>query len=54
MGTELAMKHEETPGVDCPVDEVGMPEHIDEVGIEGRCWRYGQDGMERNDECHEA
>jgi len=33
MKVELAMHHQEAPGVDCPMNEIGVAEHIGEMSI---------------------
>jgi hypothetical protein len=33
MEAELTMHHQQAPGVDRPMDEVGMTEHVNEMGV---------------------
>jgi hypothetical protein len=50
MDAKLTMHHEEAPGINSPMDEVGMTEHVNEMGVLSRGWRHSKIGVQRNDE----
>jgi hypothetical protein len=53
MDAKLTMHHEEAPGINSPMDEVGMTEHVNEMGVLSRGWRHSKIGVQRNDESHQ-